>query len=163
MHRIITFIYFSGIIISAALALTLGFGGLSFPGDSIVFLAVGAVQMISLICLGYSLKLTEGCFRIFKAGMQVENAGYLHTLIGFMMAVLEIRQDQFEIENIAFPIATALVTSILGWLFGGQIKARAQEEAPSLEKATEQILTSSPPSALLKGGDSPRTEIIARI
>lgn len=141
MNKVITNIYFAGIGLSVALAFSIPFGTLAFDGNTLLFLAIGASHVALLSFLGYQLKPdVAGRSKIYDAGRQIENAGYFHTLIGFMLAVLELSQDPFNFENLGFPLASALITSLLGWLFGGEVKARVQVTDISLELAEEKFV-----------------------
>lgn len=61
-------------------------------------------------------------------GARVQLAGYLYTLIGFIISVLSMDNSNFTIENLIFPLGTALVTSLLGWFFGGLLSDADEEQ-----------------------------------
>ena len=67
------------------------------------------------------------------AGQQVQTAGYLHTLIGFSV-VLTFISVEGETSMAVFlgPLGGALVTSIVGWFFGGELTLFEEERADGI-------------------------------
>ena len=68
-----------------------------------------------------------------EAGHRVQTAGYLEALIGIVAALLLIyRGEKSGIEGVAGPIATSLATSIVGWLFGGELVGHSHTSGGSI-------------------------------
>lgn len=127
-------IYFWGMLIAATIAVVSVWNQLS---ATIIFIT-GCVHMAILILAAWGIRNKP--YILTQAGNRVQSAGYLHTLIGFSVAVASLLQTGAELNNLAIPLASALVTSLLGWLFGGEISAGGEADNPSLEKATENII-----------------------
>lgn len=119
--RILSKIYLSGIIIGVSLGLIIIHKNLS----SEYLLIEGLLHLVTLTFLGYTMQKP---FEQIIAGSKIETAGYLHTIIGFFVAInLLDKGGDFDINNLLNPIASALLTSILGWLFGGEISGRGEK------------------------------------
>ncbi|MEM7573122.1 MAG: hypothetical protein AAF433_09490 [Bacteroidota bacterium] len=69
---------------------------------------------------------------------QIQLTGYLLTLIGFFTAILSLGFGVSELTSIAFPIALALVTSIVGWYFGNQLR-HARLPTPDIITPMQQL------------------------
>ncbi len=105
-------------------------------------LAEGLLHLISLVIFGYITK--SHSLKIY-AGERIQTAGYLHTLIGFSVAIgLVASGGQTTINNLNFltidniqgllsPMSSGLWTSILGWLFGSEISAKGNQLAEKVE------------------------------
>jgi chromosome segregation ATPase len=128
--------YVFGIILTIGIASLQFFTQLNFL--PILILILGIVHLALLIFLGN--RLSDTPYRLISAGNRIQSAGYLHTLIGFITALSLLQQEDFEIAQLAFPLSSALITSLMGWLFGGEITARGETDKPELEKATSQIV-----------------------
>ena len=100
------FAYFYGMIGAAIVA---------FWYQSFI-LITGVGHVITLTLLGWLLVADVDKF---EAGTKIQNAGYLHTLLGVTGALLQIGlTPEFSIPVMLPPLGSALVTSILGWFFG---------------------------------------------
>lgn len=128
--------YVIGIALTIVIAFLQIFTTFNIP--AILILIVGIVHLSWLIILGYGLG--DQPYLLIGAGNRIQSAGYLHTLIGFITALSLLQQDKFEIAQFAVPISSALITSLMGWLFGGEITAKGETDKPELEKATSQIV-----------------------
>lgn len=102
------------------------------PEYTWVLLIVGILHISILVIWGIKSKSTS--FKLF-AGERIQTAGYLHTLIGFSVAVTLLGTGK-ERETWLAPMGSALITSILGWSFGGEI---GYKEDNSVDKAIEKI------------------------
>lgn len=105
------FVYIFGIV----LAIVVSF---SQKGSSKNLLILSVLHVVFLCLLA--------CFQPNKkaAGNRVQTAGYLHTLVGFTAALLLLKNYQpGNFHQVLFPIGSALFTSIIGWLFGGEISS----------------------------------------
>lgn len=127
--------YVIGIVLTIVIAFLQVFTTLISP---ILILIIGISHLLWLIYLGY--QLGDEPYRLIGAGNRIQSAGYLHTLIGFITALSLLRQEEFEIASLAIPLSSALITSLMGWLFGGEITAKGETDKPELEKATSQIV-----------------------
>lgn len=64
----------------------------------------------------------------------IQLAGYLLTLIGFLIAIMGLvkapgaEAEPFNLSSIAFPIGLALVTSIIGWWCGNELNDLSTEK-----------------------------------
>lgn len=133
------FIYISGILVAIVIALSGNIFEI-IPDLSKYILSVSLGHMIVLVCLGFSsYKFIRSDF-----GSRIQTAGYLHTLIGFSAALLKISEidpSDFKMVSILAPIGSALTTSIIGWLFGGEIysKFKDEDDKKSLQTEFERI------------------------
>ncbi len=126
--------YFGGLF----LAIILGCFATVIPVLTWVLLIEGVSHIGFLSFLGWRSKSPP--FRIY-AGERIQTAGYLHTLIGFCVAIMLLSKDNVGIESTETwlaPMGSALITSILGWFCGGEI---AYKEDDSLDKAIKKIET----------------------
>lgn len=108
----------------------------------LLFLSV--THVVALATVGWLLR-REGKRALFvHAGEQVQTAGYLHTLIGFGAALLVFepgstaRPGDLQLTQVLHPIGSALLTSILGWFFGGEIIGRESDD--EIERASRDQL-----------------------
>jgi len=115
MHQSIGFslFYVFGVVVGVIVALTD-----LFPSEFL--LVVGLTHLLLLVLWGLlllprSLKLA--------AGERVQTAGYSHTLIGFAAALLSSERGDVELTAVLYPLGSALSTSIIGWLLGGEISS----------------------------------------
>jgi hypothetical protein len=122
-------IYFSGIILGIIFSIPLVtksinqiFSSDSITNNFIVFFGVGHV--IWLAVLGWKMKNPADKL---GAGLRVQTAGYLHTLVGFTGALFQLNPDDL-LNSIIAPLSYALLTSVFGWLFGGELVNDFQEE-----------------------------------
>ena len=114
-------IYISGISLPAIilLGILLGF---NFPFRPLFWEGIG--HLFLLVYLGYKIKIPSD--RMY-AGERIQTAGYLHTLIGFSFALILLGTGNIELsqldnlQQLLLPMGSALGTSIIGWLFGGEI------------------------------------------
>jgi methyl-accepting chemotaxis protein len=128
----VTWVYVAGILLGLAVAFYIlladllreeGVAPASLDVLGIALFVLGVTHM--LVLLGVSF-MTDVKDRV-QAGEQVQTAGYLHTLIGFAVALLLIRSSinstgaEFGIATVLGPLGSALVTSIIGWFVGGLI------------------------------------------
>ena len=123
--RRVTTLYISGITVSLGIAFyILGANLLGWrnPAGWLLF-AVGVLHMLILIASAYTVPRSLRT----EPGNQVQTAGYLHTLIGFSVALLLLQgtlgdpPQRFNLSLILGPLGSALLTSILGWFLGGEI------------------------------------------
>ncbi len=127
--------YLGGIIFTIALGFWIVF---SAKKESWLLFVESIAHMAILIFLGVRGKYN---FKVY-AGERIQTAGYLHTLIGFAVAIGLLGVGEIQIENLQdlnkmlLAIGSALVSSILGWSFGGEI---AHKEYTSLDRA-EQVI-----------------------
>lgn len=103
--------YAFGIVVGVIVALTE-----LFPSEFL--LVVGLTHLLLLVVWGLLL-LPRSLKQ--AAGERVQTAGYLHTLIGFAAALLSLDRGDVELSAVLYPLGSALSTSIIGWLLGGEI------------------------------------------
>ncbi len=78
----------------------------------------GIVHM--LVLLAFGLKVAKPSKPV--AGAKIQTAGYLHTLIGFVAALLVFNSDDSKsLSTLMVLLGVALFTSIIGWAFGSEI------------------------------------------
>jgi len=94
-----------------------------FAGLDLLFFSTGYILLLVLIAWIF-IRMPRG--RI--VGSRVQLAGYLYTLIGFIISILSLDDAEFSVENLIFPLGTALVTSLLGWFFGGLLIDADEEQ-----------------------------------
>ena len=98
--------------------------------------------MIILIFLGWKAK--SPTFK-FYAGERIQTAGYLHTLIGFFVAIGLLGTGKIAINSLKdlsemlVSIASALLSSIIGWSFGAEIAHKEDTSVDKVEQALEKI------------------------
>ncbi len=142
--------YFFGFF--AIAVLIFGAPYFSIPNLLIVFLGVGHV-----VCLAIWASTLEKKREQLAAGYRVQTAGYLHTLIGFTGALFQLngRSDSAGLlQAISAPLSYALLTSVVGWLFGGEIVNNAQEQVEEEEKISLEEEAKKISRELKKFGDS---------
>lgn len=95
------------------------------PDFSSYILLISISHMLLLIALGF--KAASENQPLF--GEKIQTAGYLHTLIGFSIALLHISNIDFSLIDVMQPLGSALITSILGWFFGSEIASMGKSAA----------------------------------
>ncbi|NEO33167.1 MAG: hypothetical protein F6K36_22630 [Symploca sp. SIO3C6] len=130
-------VYIGGVILAIVL------GGIIIyvePPKTWLLLIEGLCHLSILVYLGY--QITTPSVKLY-AGERIQTAGYLHTLIGFSVAMSLLGTRQINVDNLQdlhnllFPMGSALLTSIMGWLFGGEI---AEQEKYSVDQANLDLL-----------------------
>ena len=112
--------YIRGIVLGIILGILIV--GLKFT--SWLLLIEGIVHLFLLVYLGYKIKRPSE--RMY-AGERIQTAGYLHTLMGFSVAISLLGTGHIEVaqldnlQKLLLPMGSALLTSIIGWLFGSEI------------------------------------------
>lgn len=126
-------VYIAGIALSFFLSIPFAFNRFLSQQNSntdfgyLVFF-VGVAHMIVLSIIGFKLKENNNKS---SAGYRIQTAGYLHTLIGFTGALLQLDTTNL-LETIVTPLSYALVTSIIGWFVGGELVNEANEEESNI-------------------------------
>ena len=124
--RLFVLLYYAGLTLATAIAVSgaqkqLFAGRVYFADYSEHIFAAALIHMLVLIAAGFVIARDKAL-----AGSRVQTAGYLHTLIGFSVAMAHVSVTQdFSAGQVMVPLSAALITSILGWLFGGEIATRA--------------------------------------
>lgn len=113
MHQLAGFslFYVFGIVVGVVVALAD-----LFPSEFL--LVVGLAHLLLLVVWG--LFLIPRPLKV-AAGERVQTAGYLHTLVGFAAALLSLESGSVDLVGVLYPLGSALSTSIIGWLLGGEI------------------------------------------
>lgn len=142
-------VYWIGLLSAIFLAFTQPWAGLLPPlfdeKWTFTLLVVSVSHVLLLAGMGFLLKWDGERTYYVHAGGQVQTAGYLHTLIGFGAALLVFDPGgaagpgQLNLTEVLYPIGSALLTSILGWFFGGEIVGRDAREEPEVV-ARDQLL-----------------------
>ncbi|NBD16282.1 MAG: hypothetical protein GVY04_09075 [Cyanobacteria bacterium] len=128
-----TFIYVLGIILGMVIAISQVF-------STEILLIEGLSHLLILVLWGFFFipqSLKE------EAGNRIQTAGYLHTLIGFASALILLGSSAFnqgELNAILYPLGSALSTSIVGWLLGGEISSLGENYEKKLVKSEFQQL-----------------------
>lgn len=116
MKRLFNTIYVAGIlygIFTIIISLKAGGSVNDFWIKNLLYISVAHV--ILLFALAWLIEKTP------STGGKIQTAGYLHTIIGFILAVIRLQQQDLVLEAIFIPIGSALSTSLLGWFLGGLI------------------------------------------
>ncbi len=131
--------YMGGIFLAGGLGILI----VKLEVSSLFLLIEGIGHLLLLVYLGYKIKIPSD--RMY-AGDRIQTAGYLHTLVGFSVAISLLGTGKIEVaqienlQQLLAPMGSALVTSIIGWLLGGEIAGEiADKQKFSLEKAIEDI------------------------
>ncbi len=128
-----TLIYVLGIILGMVIAVSKVF-------SNEILLIEGLSHLLILVIWGFFLipqSLKE------EAGNRIQTAGYLHTLIGFASALIllgETAFDQEALNEILYPLGSALSTSIVGWLLGGEISSLGENYEKKIVRSEFQQL-----------------------
>jgi len=128
-----TFIYVVGIILGMIIAISQVF-------STEILLIEGLSHLLVLVIWGFFFipqSLKE------EAGNRIQTAGYLHTLIGFASALILLGNSAFnqgDLNAILYPLGSALSTSIVGWLLGGEISSLGEKYEKKLVKSEFQQL-----------------------
>ena len=123
--------YWLGIPLAVVVALSdkvaqFSYVEINLPDVSAYLLAFSLGHMVILVALGFMLLSPFHTL----AGDKIQTAGYLHTLIGFTAALVRLDPDSFNLISILVPLASALMTSIIGWFLGGEIESRFASATP---------------------------------
>ncbi|MEL4897188.1 hypothetical protein, partial [Crocosphaera sp. Alani8] len=109
--------------------------------NSKFLLGLGVAHVLTLFFFNYiffnyisSEEESEKSKRQIEDGNFIQTAGYLHTLIGFIVAVGLVGDDIDNINNLLSPLSSALVTSLLGWFLGGILVYEGEHKQPSLNE-----------------------------
>lgn len=128
-----TFVYVLGIILGMIIAISQ-----VIPTEFL--LIVGLSHLLILVVWGFFLipqSLKE------EAGNRIQTAGYLHTLIGFASALILLGTsdfDQAQLNEVLYPLGSALSTSIVGWLLGGEISSLGENYEKKIVRSEFQQL-----------------------
>jgi len=129
-----TFIYVLGIILGMVIAISQVF-------STEILLIEGLSHLLILVLWGFFFipqSLKE------EAGNRIQTAGYLHTLIGFASALILLGSSAFnqgELNAILYPLGSALSTSIVGWLLGGEISSLGENyEKKQVKSEFQQLI-----------------------
>ncbi|MFP4132746.1 MAG: hypothetical protein ACLFQP_00995 [Halothece sp.] len=128
-----TFIYVLGIILGMIIAI-------SQVVPTEFLLIVGLSHLLILVVWGFFFipqSLKE------EAGNRIQTAGYLHTLIGFASALILLGTgdfDQAQLNEVLYPLGSALSTSIVGWLLGGEISSLGENYEKKIVRSEFQQL-----------------------
>ena len=95
-------------------------------------LVLGTTHVLGLFFL--TVFRDEKSKRKIEDGNFIQTAGYLHTLIGFIVAVGLVGDNIANLNNLLSPLSSALITSLLGWWLGGFISSQGEHEEDSLKK-----------------------------
>lgn len=128
-----TFIYVVGIILGMVIAISQSF-------STEILLIEGLSHLLILVIWGFFL-LPQALKE--EAGNRIQTAGYLHTLIGFSSALILLGNsafDQGQLNEILYPLGSALSTSIVGWLLGGEISSLGEKYEQKLVRSEFQQL-----------------------
>ncbi len=85
--------------------------------DGMLFLPV--IYVILLFAVSFTKPWWKYSGEI--TGTKVQTAGYLYTLIGVIIAMLQFSNEEYSIEQAIAPIGAALLTSLAGWFLGSFI------------------------------------------
>ena len=122
-------IYILGLVV----AILLTFTGTANTGPRYELLG-GYSGAFRYFGMGHMIVLIALSFKVSKpgkqmAGAKIQTAGYLHTLLGFVAALLVFNSDDSkQLSTLMVLLGLALGTSIVGWAFGSEI---ADAGAPS--------------------------------
>ena len=128
-----TFIYVLGIILGMITAISQ-----IFPTE--ILLIEGLSHLLILVVWGFFFipqSLKE------EAGNRIQTAGYLHTLVGFASALILLGStdfDQGQLNQVLYPLGSALSTSIVGWLLGGEISSLGENYEKKIVRSEFQQL-----------------------
>jgi len=129
-----TVIYVLGIILGIVIAI-------SQLVATEYLLIVGLTHLLILVVWGFfwiPRSLKE------QVGNRIQTAGYLHTLIGFASALILLGTSDFDsgqFNDILYPLGSALSTSIVGWLLGGEISSLGENYQQQMVRSEFQQLT----------------------
>lgn len=128
-----TFIYVVGIILGMVIAISQFF-------SNEILLIQGLSHLLILVIWGFFFipqSLKE------EAGNRIQTAGYLHTLIGFASALILLGNSAFDqgaLNEVLYPLGSALSTSIVGWLLGGEISSLGENYEKKIVRSEFQRL-----------------------
>ncbi|AFZ50848.1 hypothetical protein [Dactylococcopsis salina] len=128
-----TFIYVLGIIGGMILAISQVF-------SAEILLIEGLSHLLILVVWGFFLIPNS---QKEEAGNRIQTAGYLHTLIGFASALILLGSNSFnqeQLNEVLYPLGSALSTSIVGWLLGGEISSLGENHEKKIVRSEFQQL-----------------------
>lgn len=119
-------LYVVGIILAGVIALACGTTHQKWLDWVLLGESLG--HMGILIVYAYQLKSPRDKS---QAGDFIQTAGYLYTLLGFLVALLVLSRQELQGLNALFaPLAMKLSTSILGWFCGGLLSGAGSALGP---------------------------------
>jgi len=122
-YRLFRYVYYLGMLAGATLTIVAAARSLLYGQNTNPYLAawIGVPHVVILSALARAVPPES---RV-QAGNQLQTAGYLHTLVGFSVLLTILgRVSQFEPGIVLGPLGSALITSICGWFFGGELVGR---------------------------------------
>lgn len=88
-----------------------------------IFLLFGILHILSLSTFTYFiLKKKDEYYTRSTLSSKIQTCGYLYTLVGFAMSLINLQTGSLSINTLAPPIGFAIFTSILGWFIGGEFE-----------------------------------------
>ncbi len=132
-HLSFTISYILGIIVGIVIAISQ-----LLPSEALPIF--GLAHLLFLVCFGFIMphSIKE------QVGNRIQTAGYLHTLIGFSSALILLGTDQTgqgNLNDVLYPLGSALSTSIVGWLLGGEISSLGENYQQETIRSEFQKLT----------------------
>ncbi|TPX27010.1 hypothetical protein ACRYJJ_00030 [Cylindrospermopsis raciborskii G7] len=115
--------YLGGIVLSIVLTVFAHINNSKELSPLILVFGVGHVVFLAI--MGFKIQKPKDRA---TAGLRVQTAGYLHTLIGFSAALFQLDPENL-LETIVVPLSYALFTSIVGWCLGGELVNELHEQS----------------------------------
>jgi len=119
-----TFIWWIGFLIAVGLMIWFYMDTNAISNKNI-FLIVGVTHMAFLVIFGFWVMLKREEDNV-EVASRVSTMGYLHTLIGTSIALIQMASITGSInghlKEILIPIGSALLTSIIGWAFAKEME-----------------------------------------
>ena len=142
MRRTFNIIYFIGIAYGIFIIFWYLFSNVRIPLSDFLteyFLQISLTHVLLLSLYGWLFVKKP---RILVISNKIETAGYLHTLIGFIVAIIRLQQEELQLEAIFIPIGSALGTSVIGWFLGGLLTEEYTSRSElSLRTEAERLAT----------------------
>jgi methyl-accepting chemotaxis protein len=121
---VFTFIWWIGFLIAVGLMIWF-YIDTNAVSNKNIFLIVGVTHMTFLVIFGFWVILKREEDNV-EVASRVSTMGYLHTLIGTSIALIQMASITGSInghlKEILIPIGSALLTSIIGWAFAKEME-----------------------------------------
>jgi|GEM_PF-6296224 hypothetical protein len=124
VRTLFTLIWWIGFLVAVGLMVWL-YIDIDAIANKNIFLLLGVTHMAILVVFGFwaILKVEDDNFEVAS---RVSTMGYLHTLIGTSVALIQMASISGNIagnlKSILIPIGSALLTSIIGWAFAKEME-----------------------------------------
>jgi len=137
-----TLVWWIGFLIAVGLMVWFYIDTDSIPYKN-TFLIMGLTHMFLLVIIGF-IVISKQLEDNIEVASRISTMGYLHTLIGTSIALIQMASISGNIsghlKEILIPIGSALLTSIIGWAFAKEMERDRYRFIPSSKEEVDNAL-----------------------